>query len=203
MYIFIIVDTIEKKVSHGKALSCAYFLFWLNFSGTSWSRISGRDLMTLHLYRNCFFTCSGRLSKFRDRSEPYECRLDRSEIIELRPSNSIVNKAVSMIRSRWITLVTSSRESDQTATDPSTQANTTAQWQYPIKKVVNLGELADIIKSFKETADQEDTVPNGQLTFEFEGRNSMISDLSSLHSYGSERSLNLDNLPEQVKKQFR
>ena len=65
------------------------------------------------------------------------------------------------------------------------------------------GELADIIKSFKETADQEDTVPNGLLTFEFEGRNSMISDLSSLHSYGSERSLNLDNLPEQVKKQFR
>jgi hypothetical protein len=65
------------------------------------------------------------------------------------------------------------------------------------------GELADIINSFKETADQEDTVPNGLLTFEFEGRNSMISDLSSLHSYGSEQSLNLDNLPEQVKKQFR
>ena len=65
------------------------------------------------------------------------------------------------------------------------------------------GELADIISSFKKTADQEDTVPNGLLTFEFEGRNSMISDLSSLHSYGSEQSLNLDNLPEQVKKQFR
>jgi len=65
------------------------------------------------------------------------------------------------------------------------------------------GELADIINSFKETADQEDTFPNGLLTFEFEGRNSMISDLSSLHSYGSEQSLNLDNLPEQVKKQFR
>ena len=65
------------------------------------------------------------------------------------------------------------------------------------------GELADIINTFKDTADQEDTVPNGLLTFEFEGRNSMISDLSSVCSYSSEQSLNLDTLPESVKKSFR
>ena len=65
------------------------------------------------------------------------------------------------------------------------------------------GELGDIINSFKQSADEDDVVPNGLLTFEFEGRNSMISDLSSLNSYGSEASLKIDNLPDSIKKQFR
>ena len=55
----------------------------------------------------------------------------------------------------------------------------------------------------KDQADKEDTVPNGLLTFEFEGRNSMISDLSSLASYGSEQSLAIENLPDSIKRQFR
>ena len=67
----------------------------------------------------------------------------------------------------------------------------------------NDGDLGDIIDQFKDQADKEDTVPNGLLTFEFEGRNSMISDLSSLASYGSEQSLAIENLPDSIKRQFR
>jgi hypothetical protein len=66
------------------------------------------------------------------------------------------------------------------------------------------GELGPIIDSFKRSADADDVVPNGLLTFEFEGRNSMISDLSSLNSFnGDEASLNLDNLPDSIKRQFK
>ena len=49
--------------------------------------------------RNCFFTCSGRLSRLRDCSEPYECKLERSEIIELRPSNSKVRRPFGTVSS--------------------------------------------------------------------------------------------------------
>ena len=67
------------------------------------------------------------------------------------------------------------------------------------------GDLGDIILQCKDAADQEEIVPNALLSFEFEGRNSIISDLSSLASWTgqSEKDLQLDDLPDAVQKNFR
>ena len=65
------------------------------------------------------------------------------------------------------------------------------------------GDLGDIINQCKDAADNEEIVPNALLSFEFEGRNSIISDLSSLHSFAPEEDLKLDALPDTIQNKFR
>ena len=65
------------------------------------------------------------------------------------------------------------------------------------------GDLGDIINQCKDAADKEEIVPNALLSFEFEGRNSIISNLSSLDSENEEEGdIDLNNLPDTVKKHF-
>ena len=67
------------------------------------------------------------------------------------------------------------------------------------------GDLGDIINQCKDAADNEEIVPNALLEYNFEGTNSIISDLSSLASWTgqSEKDLELDALPDATQKFFR
>jgi hypothetical protein len=63
--------------------------------------------------------------------------------------------------------------------------------------------LGNIIRDAKQQADNEEQVPNTLLQFEYEGRNSMISNMSDLSDGDdTEQDIDLDKLPESVKRNF-
>jgi len=75
----------------------------------------------------------------------------------------------------------------------------------PLPKILEepTDNLGNIIRDAKQQADNEEQVPNTLLQFEYEGRNSMISNMSDLSDGDdTEQDIDLDKLPESVKRNF-
>ncbi|CAG5080647.1 Oidioi.mRNA.OKI2018_I69.PAR.g9673.t1.cds [Oikopleura dioica] len=75
----------------------------------------------------------------------------------------------------------------------------------PLPRIVEepTDNLGNIIRDAKQQADNEEQVPNTLLQFEYEGRNSMISNMSDLSDDDdTEQDIDLEKLPESVKRNF-
>ena len=83
--------------------------------------------------------------------------------------------------------------------DPGSEQKT------PLPRIVEepTDNLGNIIRDAKQQADNEEQVPNTLLQFEYEGRNSMISNMSDLSDGDdTEQDIDLEKLPESVKRNF-